>query len=193
MDPEVPPKRETSIRRARASLLRLGGIRFQCEKPQHLVREFYVKCLGMQELSLQVGLKPGHTKGSLEFRLLQTPNKNSLGCRDIVTQCCDGRTVSLDTADFQRHLRESSSSTPAREPIYGSRSASHNSLIEASHVKFGFFAAFSFFPDHSVKTNDGDSTAQMDGMKTQPTTRKSVALETRIDFILWSMAQETRQ
>lgn len=52
------------------SPLRLGGIRLRCPRPQQLVDDFYVKRLGMQELTLvsSPAARPGVATDSLQFR-----------------------------------------------------------------------------------------------------------------------------
>lgn len=60
-----------------SSPLRIGGIRLRCPRPQQLVEDFYVKRLGMQELSLASSAASGSEPEPLEFRLVP-PQKQQL-------------------------------------------------------------------------------------------------------------------
>ncbi|KAL8270551.1 hypothetical protein Esti_005522 [Eimeria stiedai] len=161
-------------------LLRLGGIRLRCPRPQQLVKDFYVKRLGMQELTLSSSPpgRPGGTGDALEFKLVLPPRQQ---LHQLVQQGSSIRSQNnrrsspssrgdLSTAlneGIGRHrtsLRDSdgpSSRMSSRRTSFGSQCSMGTIAISGANR----FAAFEFFTTTEVESilNDasepGESTA----------------------------------
>ncbi|KAL8439772.1 hypothetical protein Efla_002674 [Eimeria flavescens] len=149
------------------SLLRLGGIRLRCSRPQQLIEDFYMKRLGMQQLSLV------HAAGSkaagegeaepLEFRLLLPPRQQlqqlllQQGSMRMQQQQRRSSRNDLSAALAEgisrrrSSLRDSdacSSRLSSRRTSFGSQASTLGSAAPAEGSRF---AAFEFFSSSVIE------------------------------------------
>lgn len=177
---------------SRSSLLRLGGIRFRCSRPQQLVDEFYVKRLGMQELVLSsaVGTKIGSV-GGLEFCLALPPRQqlhqllqqlsvrsqqrrsSPSSSRTDLGATGEGEEVGVNSSGkfslLGREALNPNGATSRRSSFGSWRSARINSLTSALPSSPNRFAAFEFFSPTEVE----GAVAEATDATTNPTTANS--------------------
>ncbi|KAL8446880.1 hypothetical protein Emed_004759 [Eimeria media] len=157
------------------SLLRLGGIRLRCPRPQQLVKDFYVKRLGMQELTL-LSSPPSRSESNtstdaLEFKLLLPPRQQlhqllqqsssirSQNNRRSLSSSRTDLTAALNEGGLGRHrtsLKDyegQGSRMSSRRTSFGSQCSMGGAPISGTSR----FAAFEFFTSNEVENTLNDA------------------------------------